>query len=124
MKRGQFGVLYRVFLLRAIDLDAITAEGDTARLLSQCVAILAGISLLFALPLIFISGLPPIDIWTTEHLLIATTITVVGLFSVLSWDSLVPDRRDVLVLAPLPIRTITLFTAKLAAIAASLGLVI
>ncbi len=117
-------MLYRVFLLRVIDLDAMTAEGDTARLLSQCVAILAGISFLFALPLIFISGLPPIDIWTTEHLLIATTITVVGLFSVLSWDSLVPDRRDVLVLSPLPIRTITLFSAKLAAIAASLGLVI
>jgi hypothetical protein len=59
-----------------------------------------------------------------EHLLIATTMAVVGLFSVLSWDSLVPDRRDVLVLAPLPIRTGTLFAAKLAAVAASLGLVI
>ena len=57
-----------------------------------------------------------------EHFLIATTMVVVGLFAVLSWDSAFPDRQDVLVLGPLPVRTQTLFFAKLAAFAASLAL--
>ena len=37
---------------------------------------------------------------------------VVGLFAVLCWDSLLPDQRDVLTLAPLPVRARTLFLAK------------
>jgi hypothetical protein len=49
---------------------------------------------------------------------------VVRLFAVLIWDSLFPDRRDVLVLAPLPIRTRTIFLAKVAAIASALGLAV
>ncbi|HWZ51685.1 MAG TPA: hypothetical protein VNW54_09480 [Granulicella sp.] len=77
------------------------------------------------IPLITIGArLPQSSLWTMGHLLIATTMAVVGLFSVLNWDSLVPDRRDVLVLAPLPIRTGTLFSAKLAAVGAALGLVL
>ena len=51
-----------------------------------------------------------------EHFLIATTMLVVGLFAVLSWDSTFPDRRDVLVLAPLPVRARTMFLAKVAAV--------
>ena len=49
---------------------------------------------------------------------------IVGLFAVLSWDSTFPDRRDVLVLSPLPIRTRTLFFAKIAAVGSGLGLAI
>jgi hypothetical protein len=36
-----------------------------------------------------------------EHFFIATTMLAVGILAVLSWDSTLPDRRDVLVLAPL-----------------------
>ena len=49
---------------------------------------------------------------------------VVGLFAVLSWDSTFPDRRDVLVLAPLPIRARTLFLAKVAASGAALSITV
>jgi CubicO group peptidase (beta-lactamase class C family) len=49
---------------------------------------------------------------------------VVGLFAVLSWDSTFPDRRDVLVLAPLPVRPRTMFLAKVAAVATALSLTI
>jgi hypothetical protein len=45
-----------------------------------------------------------------------------GLFSVLSWDSTFPDRRDILVLGPLPIPPRLLFVAKLTALVAALGL--
>ena len=56
--------------------------------------------------------------------MIATTMLVVGLFAILSWDSIFPDRRDVLVLATLPIRTRTIFCAKVAAVATALSLTI
>ena len=37
-----------------------------------------------------------IGAWTAEYFLIATTMLVIGLFAVLSWESTFPDRRDVL----------------------------
>ena len=54
--------------------------------------------------------------------LIATTMLVVGLFALLSWESTSPDRRDVLVLGPLPVRERTMFLAKVTAVAGALGL--
>ncbi|MBV8732818.1 MAG: beta-lactamase family protein, partial [Acidobacteriia bacterium] len=59
-----------------------------------------------------------------EHFFIATTMLVIGLFAVLSWDATFPDKRDVMVLAPLPIRPRTMFLAKVAAVGSSLGLTI
>ena len=49
---------------------------------------------------------------------------VVGLFAVLSWDSTFPDRRDAMVLGPLPVRARTMFLAKVAAVGTALGLTI
>jgi hypothetical protein len=49
---------------------------------------------------------------------------VVGLFAVLSWDSTYPDRRDVFILGPLPVRGRTLFVAKIAALATALGVTV
>ena len=47
---------------------------------------------------------------------------VVGLFAVLSWDSSFPDRRDVLILSPLPVPARTIFAAKVAAVATALSI--
>jgi hypothetical protein len=78
---------------------------------------------LFTVWLIFAGGgFSKAFLWVMEHFLIATTMVVVSLFSVLCWDSIFPDKRDVLVLAPLPIRANTLFRAKLAALIAALSL--
>jgi hypothetical protein len=121
LRRLQFRVLYRVFLLRVVDLELLSAGGDTTRLLGQFAALFAAVSFMFTAPLIlFGGGFPQIDILTVEHFLIATTMVVIGLFSVLNWDSIFPDRRDVLVLAPLPVQANTLFLAKLAALAFAL----
>jgi hypothetical protein len=122
---SQFKVLCRVFLLRVIDLEALSADGSAAKLLGQFGAVFAGLSLLFVLPLILTSGaLAETDVWTMAHLLISTTFTAVGLVTILAWDSLLPERRDVLILGPLPVRTRTLFFAKLAAVGALPALVI
>jgi hypothetical protein len=74
------------------------------------------------------ASIPPpqrlIAIWNKEHSLISMTMVAVGLLAVLSWDSMFPDRRDVMLLAPLPVRPRTLFLAKLAALAVAAGLTI
>jgi CubicO group peptidase (beta-lactamase class C family) len=134
VKKLQFRILYREFLFRIVDLELLSAhaEGDSRTLLGQFASLLVFCSVLLA----FGAGLwaanvrdgrlPPlvhlISAWTMEHFLIATTMLVVGVFAVLSWESTFPDRRDVLVLGPLPIRARTMFLAKVAAVASALGL--
>jgi hypothetical protein len=122
-EKHQFLVLYRTFLLRVVDLESSSSDADPNRLLAQLAAVLAGIGYLFTFWLIFTNGrFPRLDLLTMEHLLIATTMVVTGLFSVLCWNSIFPDRRDVLVLGPLPVRTSTLFRAKLSALIAAMSL--
>jgi CubicO group peptidase (beta-lactamase class C family) len=62
--------------------------------------------------------------WSIQHFLIATTMLGVGIFSVLSWDSMFPSHRDVLVLGSLPIRAHTVLLAKLAAVLTALSLAV
>jgi hypothetical protein len=121
-EKRQFLVLYRSFLMRVIDLELLSADADTARLLGQFAALFAGLSYLFTVWLIAAGRFPKAFLWVMEHFLIATTMVVVSLFSVLCWDSIFPDKRDMLVLAALPIRANTLFRAKLAALIAALSL--
>lgn len=130
MPNVQFRVLYREFLFRMVDLELLSAQGDMAKLLGQFASILLFVSVLMAMAALFFDAgkMTPDQVLNAtlgmEHSLIATTMLVVGLFAVLSWDSTFPDRRDVLVLAPLPIRTRTLFAAKVAASASALALTV
>jgi hypothetical protein len=132
MTKLQFRVLYRQFLFRMVDLEllSISAQGDISKLLGQ----FAGLLVFFSFALTFgalifdRARLTPARLqsalWGMEHFLISTTLLVVGLFAVLSWDSTFPDRRDVLVLAPLPIRARTLFLAKVTAAVSALSLTV
>ena len=132
MTKLQFRVLYAQFLFRAVDLELLSAsaQGDITKLLGQFAALLVYVSSLVAITGVFFGGgdLPAPQrlaaTWAIEFLLIATTMLVVGLFAVLSWDSMFPDRRDVLVVAPLPVRGRTLFLAKVAAVATALSLTV
>ncbi len=132
MTKLQFRVLYQQFLFRAVDLELLSAsaQGDISKLLGQFASLLIYVSLLVALSVMGFGGnnMPAPQrlaaTWGIEFFLIATTMLVVGLFAVLSWDSMFPDRRDVLVLAPLPVRARTLFLAKVAAVATALSLTV
>ncbi|HEY3835567.1 MAG TPA: serine hydrolase domain-containing protein, partial [Bryobacteraceae bacterium] len=129
MSKLQFRILYREFLFRIIDLDLLAPEGDMSKLLGQFAALLLIVGLWILLPVAAGAAAPPSEMalivtWAAEHFLIATTMLVVGLFAVLSWESMFPDRRDVLVLTPLPIRARTLFLAKIAAVATALAVTI
>ena len=119
-----------------MDLELLSshAEGDSRTLLGQFAALLIFFSVILALGAGFWAAatrttdsprsMHMIGAWTAEHFLIATTMLAVGLFAVLSWESTFPDRRDVLVLGPLPVRARTLFLAKVAAVATALGLTV
>ncbi len=125
----QLRVLYREFLFRIIDLELLAPQGDISKLLGQFAAVLVFISFWVLLPAIVMSAGPPSELsllftWATEHLIIATTVLVVGLFAILSWESMFPDRRDAMVLNPLPVRARTLFLAKVAAVATALSVTV
>ena len=135
MRTGvHFRILYREFLFRIVDLELLSAhaEGDSRTLLGQFASLLVFCSLILALvagiwaSMVRSGRMPPLirmaGGWTMEHFLIATTMLVVGLFAVLSWESTFPDARDMLVLGPLPVRARTMFLAKIAAVATSLGI--
>jgi hypothetical protein len=132
MNKLQFRVLYNQFLFRVVDLELLSesAKGDSTKLLGQFAALLMYVSLLFAFVGLLSGGgklQAPQKLATNrgfELFLISTTMLVVGLFAVLSWDTMFPDRRDVLVLAPLPIRMRTLFSAKIAAVATALSITV
>ena len=122
----QFRTLYRVFLLRVVDLELLSAGGDPARLIRQFVTIFTTVSFFLILPalvfLVFGGGMPMEAKWMYEHFLIETTMTVAGLVALLNWDAAFPDKRDILILGPLPVRTSTLFLAKVTALLAAPGL--
>jgi hypothetical protein len=127
----QFRVLYRQFLFRLMDVELLSASarGDASGLLGQFGALLVFGSVLLSLAAVTVGQAirdqpSAASIWPVERFMVSLTMLVVGVFALLSWDSTFPDRRDVLVLAPLPIRARTLFAAKIAAAASALGLTV
>jgi len=122
-RKTPFRVLYLVFLRRIVDLDLLSAGADTSALLSQFGALFAGASFLFTAPLILYSGgLPIEDVRTVEHFLIATSMLLVGVIYILAWESSFPERLDLLILGPLPVRLQIVFAAKLSSLLGALGL--
>ena len=130
MNKQQFRILYREFLFRIVDLEVLAPQGEVSKLLGQFAALLIFVSLWLSAVALMMSagrknpGSGLLMAWVAGHFLIATTMLAVGLFAVMSWDSTFPDRRDVLVLFPLPIRARTLLLAKIAAVATALGITV
>jgi CubicO group peptidase (beta-lactamase class C family) len=132
MAKKQFLILYRQFLFRMMDPELLSADaqGDMSKLFGQFASLLVFLGLGLAMMGFGIDAakLRPtaqvIVAWSGEHFLIATTMLVVGLFAVLSWDSTFPDRRDIFVLGHLPVRSRTMFVAKIAAVATALSVTV
>ncbi len=126
--RRQFVALYRSFLFRVVDLELLSASGDIRNLLGQFAALLAAYSFVLALFTVSHFALSTaarsklaVSAWGLEEFYFSTTITVVGLFSVLAWDASSPDRRDGFILDPLPVRARTILGAKYASIVTGLS---
>jgi hypothetical protein len=119
----QFRVLHRQFLLRVVDLEALSIEADIPRFLGQFAGILIFISLMRALGALFFPPAPS-QTWPVEQGQISNMLLVIGLCSVITWDATFPDRRDLAVLGPLPVRPRTILLAKLSATCGLLGIAI
>lgn len=124
----QFRILYRNFLVRTVDLELLSASGEIRNLLVQLIALLAAFNFVVAIlyvPRYATSILSREQLlmaaWGDQEFLIATTIAIAGLFAVLAWNAPFPDRRDSFVLGSLPVRTRTIFAARIAALATALG---
>jgi predicted permease len=124
----QFLVLFRSFLSRMIDLELLSSRGEIQTLLTQFAAMLAAFSFtltIYLVPRYGTSALPHAKLmtlaWLDEEFLIGTTMAIAGLFTLLAWNGILPDRRDTLVLGPLPVGIRTLCQAKAAALLTSLG---
>lgn len=122
-----FRVLCRLFMLRVVDLESLSIDADVVGYLGQFAGVGIMISALHCL--IAWTYFAPMSIETRiafqchfEQYLIATTMLVTGIFSVINWGAAFPDRRDILVLSPLPISSKTILLAKLAASGALLGM--
>jgi len=115
----EFRVLYRQFLLRVIDLESLSIEADIPRFLGQFAGVLILIGVFPSLGLLIVSGRPhlALDVLSGmamhyEQSFLAGSMLMAGLAAVATWDSIFPDRRDVMVLGPLPVRPRTVLAAK------------
>lgn len=127
-EQKQFRVLYRAFLSRLIDFELLSAQGQVQTLLVQFAAMLAALSftvVVVRIPSFGNARLSHAALAAAaagdEHFLIATTMAIVGIFAVLAWNNMFPDRSDALILGSLPVRTAVVLRAKLWAIGAVLG---
>ena len=119
----EFRVLHRQFLLRVVDLEALSIEADIPRFLGQFAGILIFISCMRAIGALFFPPAPD-HVWQVEQGQISNMLLIIGLCTVITWDATFPDRRDLAVLGPLPIRPRTILLAKLSATCGLLGIAI
>jgi len=118
-----FRVMHQQFLLRVVDLEALSIEADIPSFLGQFAGILMMLSFVHGLGVLWFPP-PPSQTWQYEQARVSDVLLVIGLCSVLMWDTTFPDKRDVMVLAPLPVFPRTILMAKLAASATVLGIAV
>jgi hypothetical protein len=117
------GLLRRLFFRRFFDNDLISPNGGGFDNMGLVFAALATPGLLAAAPLLFKYGnryitpgrrlLMGLD---DKFFFLALSMVVMGIVTVVEWDALALDARDVAILGPLPIPRRTLLAAKLGAI--------
>src|SRR5579871_2852652 len=114
----EYRVLCRQFLLRVVDLEALSIEADIPQFLGQFAGVAIMISIVHSvIAWAYFAPMPPRDRFAYachfEQYLIATMMLAVGIFAVITWDAVFPDRRDIMVLSPLPVTARTVLFAKL-----------
>ena len=114
-----YRVLCRQFVLRVIDLESLSIQADIPRYLGQFGGVLLMLGFVHTLFVYVMAAVRP---WFVEQYLVRTTMLAAGFITVVSWDAMFPDRRDVMVLGTLPVRPATILLAKVSATAGLVGL--
>src|SRR2546428_11581711 len=122
----RFKTLARHFFSRFFDKDSISTDADEHANVVQIVAMLA-------VPGAVVSLFPLLDhplvrseltrLWLRagdRYVFVCYSMVVMGFVMTFKWDSLFPDRRDYLILTPLPISLREFFAAKVLALSAFL----
>jgi hypothetical protein len=123
-----FKALVQHFFGRFFDKDSLTPDADERADVVQMIAILALPGAVLSLFMIMDHPLIRSEItrlWVRagdRYVFISYAMTVMGFAMTLKWDSLFPDRRDYLVLTPLPISLKQFFVAKVISLCAFLML--
>jgi hypothetical protein len=115
-KRSAFVILVRHFFTRFFESEELSPHADGNANLGATLGLIAtpGAILAILLQVVTLSGW---GLVTFRYFFVAYSMAVLGLVTVLRWDALFPDRRDYVVLAPLPVRAATVFFAKAGALA-------
>lgn len=126
-QRRQIRELVRLFAARFWDNDLVAVGGDVRGTVIGVFAVLAAPGwILPLLECLAFSPRPFTDLpiyqrdWIAlphKAIYLGLSMTILGIVTVLEWDSLLLDRRDYTVLRPLPVRLATVLTSKLATLA-------
>src|SRR5215475_10334418 len=128
--RQEFRTLVTHFFKRLFDRESRSAESDSYTGIVQLLALLIMPGLLISF---FMMTDPPsardslARLWGRvgdRYVFICSSMVVMGLLMTFKWDSLFPDRRDYLILSPLPISPRRMFAAKVVALAEFLMLLV
>jgi hypothetical protein len=118
---SRFRVLVAHFFGRFFDKESLSPQADAEANVAGTLALLtvpgAFLSILL-MPLRMVAW----DLAMGRCFFLTYSLAIMGLVMVVEWNMLFPDRRDYLILTPLPLRAPTLFLAKLAAFAIFMGL--
>src|SRR3954454_5237292 len=124
---GAFLLLVRHFFRRFFDNDIVTQDADMRTNAVQALGFVAVPGIFASFPMLA-TGVrfdrPFANDWQfvgNFYFFVLYSMVAMGFVMVFEWDSLFPDRRDYLVLTPLPLGGSAIFLAKVAALAAFLG---
>src|SRR5947207_6661217 len=126
----RFKTLVDHFFGRFFDKDSISTDADEHANVIQIVAMLAlpgAIISLFMIPDHMLVRSELTRLWLRagdRYVFVCYSMVVMGFVMTFKWDSLFPDRRDYLVLTPLPISLREFFAAKVVALCSFLALFI
>lgn len=125
-----FGVLWRTFLAQFFASESVTSDIQMRRtiiwvlafLLTPCLYLMAAILPTYEIVRLVAAARNAPEM--IENILaklaaifVGYSMVTVGMITVFVWDALVFDKRDAMVIGPLPLRGLTVIAAKLAALA-------
>jgi hypothetical protein len=113
---GTFRLLVRHFFGRFSDNEALSPQADPAANLGPILGLLGvpGAFLAILLQTVVLTGWSLI---TFRYFFVAFSMIAMAFIVVLKWDALFPDRRDYVILTPLPLRPSIVFLARVTALA-------
>ena len=118
----RFKTLVRHFFSRFFDKESLSADGDERANVVQIVSVLAVPGAMISLFMIADHPLIRSELtrlWLRagdRYVFVTYSMVVMGFVMTFKWDSLFPDRRDYLILRPLPISLKDFFAAKVLAL--------